>query len=246
MFCINCGTQNLEEANFCYKCGFKLKEAIKIIPQTPTVIAPENIEKQSKLKVKKNLKIKAPKIKIKISWKGWIAIILAILLGLFILLIANSKPPSKTKNKKIKKISQLKSNELKVGDSAETRIYIVTVNSVKKVDTINEKNDPLLIAKAKPEEIFIIVNLSIKNKTKETKVWSSLIDKPKIIANGGYEYFEDSTLRSYIKNPIEDGTILSDSTKTGSMVFRIKSNLNNLKFVFSTFDKTIKWSLEIK
>lgn len=130
-----------------------------------------------------------------------------------------------------------------VGDTQQTKAWNVTLNEVYVTRTINQQNNEFLIARAGAGEIFLVVDVTFENRTKQTQSFSSLLESPKIITGDGYEYTYDFEGAIALKNAFEDGDVTPGLKKRGEWAFKIRDDSSDLYFAIEFFSKTYTWFL---
>lgn len=80
-------------------------------------------------------------------------------------------------------------------------------------------------------ETFVTVQFTLKNTTKETQDYSSLIDQPKLVLNDGSLIDADTMLSAEAGSQMIDGQIAPGLKRTGLYAFRVPSNqTSGMKF----------------
>ena len=133
---------------------------------------------------------------------------------------------------------------LKTGDTGQGENWDYTVNSFDVKDKITQKyGDPI---EAGEGQKFLIVNVTFKNKTKETKditFWGSFDFEA--LATGDYVFDEcsDFEIMIALENEYTDiGDVAPGGSATGDIVFKISADATGLQFKVG-YDDLI-WDLQ--
>ncbi|MDI6892791.1 MAG: DUF4352 domain-containing protein [Actinomycetota bacterium] len=133
---------------------------------------------------------------------------------------------------------------LKIGETGQGKNWDYTVNSFEVKDELSQKyGDPI---KAGEGQKFLIVNITFKNKTKETKditFWGSFDFKA--LAAGDYIFDEcsDFEIMVALENDYGDiGDVAPGGSATGDIAFKISAGATDLQFKIG-FDDLI-WDLQ--
>lgn len=130
-----------------------------------------------------------------------------------------------------------------IGDTQQTKVWNITLNNAYVTRAINEQNNEFLIARSYAGEVFLVVDVTFENRTKQTQSFSSLLESPKVVTEDGYEYTYDFEGAMALGNSFEDGDVTPGLKKRGQWAFKIRDDSTDLYFAIEFFSKTYTWFL---
>lgn len=166
--------------------------------------------------------------------------LLLILYSILLLLVGCSSdkeyaPPSKVESDtqiKTATVSEPKTKIFNIGESATDNELKVTLNNVKFVSKIDEKNNEFLIANAPSTKQYVIIDLTVENiLTDKTQTISTLVES-QIVDQDGYAYDSDFNGMTSLDKSFKDGEILPGMKKRGELAYLVSVNVTDLKFIY--------------
>lgn len=223
MKCPSCGAENPDGSKFCNECGAQLT--------TPPTTPSSGRQDQAPPRKKKG--------------KGCllgvgVLVGLVVLVGIIASLNGNDggtgggQQPASTKP-----ASSLPG----IGDTITTTAWKITVNDAWAAERVGSQDNPFLVATAGDGEVFLIVDLTLENRTKETQTYSSLIDQPKIKSAEGYEFSEDLEARMCLSSPLQDGDVVPGMKKRGQIAFKVRDDITDVRFAIEFLGTTAMWKI---
>ena len=142
-------------------------------------------------------------------------------------------PPSKVEsapNEETKAEIQI----FKIGDTATDNELKVTVNSVKFVSKIDEKDNQFLVAEAPSGKEYAIVDITVENVlSNQTQSVITLVGNTVTVTDqDGYNYDLDFKGLTALDKSFSDGGILPTMKKRGELVSLVPSDVTDLKFIY--------------
>ncbi len=249
MVCHKCGTENPESSSYCSKCGTQLSKGSE---DPPAAAAPQPSPAEPR------------KANPKGSRSGCVTLIIIAVLAFWGIRGCLRKDDNSAANKPSapaaaqpasaspsstppsSQASTSTSNRpaktaVGIGDAQQTKVWNITLNKAYVTRAINQQNNEFLTAVADPGEVFMIVDVTLENRTKQTQAFSSLLESPKIVTGDGYEYTFDWDGAMALRNSFEDGDVTPGLKKRGQWAFRIRDDSTDLYFTIEFFSKTYTW-----
>lgn len=223
MKCPSCGAENPDGSKFCNECGAQLT--------TPPATPSSGEQDQMSPKKKKG--------------KGCLLGV-GILVGLVVLIgiIASLNGTNDSTGGRQQPAATKPASSLPViGDTITTTAWNITVNDAWVTKRIDLLDNPFLVATAGDGEVFLVVDLTLENRTKETQTYSSLIDQPKIKSAEGYEFSEDFEAQMCLSNPLQDGDVVPGMKKRGQIAFKVRDDITDVCFAIEFFGTTAMWKI---
>lgn len=118
--------------------------------------------------------------------------------------------------------------ELAAGETFNGAVWSYTLHGSRQEETFGK--DEYSKAEDKPEEKYVIVDFEIKNTTKKSQNFSSMISDLKIRADGGLTFDEDFEAGIALNQPIDESQIGPGLSNRGEVVFSVRNDAQNLKF----------------
>lgn len=134
-----------------------------------------------------------------------------------------------------------KLGETAIGDGLEIKI-----NKVRKTSVINEQGNEFIAARSGPDEIFIIVDLSITNVAKEGQLISPAYQS-KLVDPEGYTYGVDSNADFALLKSFGTETLQPKVKRSGELGFKVPRDAKQLKLSITPnqfFSSEILFELE--
>lgn len=119
-----------------------------------------------------------------------------------------------------------------VGETATDNELKVTVNKVRFVSKIDEKNNEFLVAKAEVGKEYAILDITVENiLLNETQIVSTF-GETTISDEEGYNYDIDFEALVALEKGFKDGEILPGMKKRGEIGYLVPSDATDLKFIY--------------
>ncbi len=154
-------------------------------------------------------------------------------------------PPSKVESSSMgeethSEPESAKTQTFNVGDTATDNELKVTVNDVKFVSKINEKDTKFLVVEAPSGKQYALIDITVENVLSETQI-ISVLTQMTILDQGGYNYIVDFEGLTALDKSFKDGGILPGMKKRGVVVYLVPSDATDLKlqYSFESFAGTI-------
>jgi len=125
-----------------------------------------------------------------------------------------------------------KTQTFNTGDTATDNELKVTVNSVKFVSKIDQKDNEFLIAEAPSGKQYAIVDLTIENILSDKTQSVSTMMETTILDQDGYNYDLDFEGLIALDKSFKDGEILPNMKKRGELAYLVPSDATDLKFIY--------------
>ena len=120
----------------------------------------------------------------------------------------------------------------KVGETATDGQLKVTVNAVRFVRVINEKNNEFEVATAPKGQEYSIVDLTVENVLPDKTQTISTLGETTVTDQDGYTYNIDYTALTALSKSFKDGEVLPSMKKRGEVAYLVPQNATNLKFIY--------------
>jgi len=121
----------------------------------------------------------------------------------------------------------------KVGDSATNGKLSITLNNVRYAQTIDEKNNEYLVAKASEGKKFVIIDVTLENLEKDKTHPISSIMMFKLADKEGYGYNLDFAAFTALDKACKcDGDLLPGMKMRGELPFEVPENAQGLQLFF--------------
>lgn len=236
MFCSKCGAEIADSsAAFCPKCGNALAEP----------------KAKSKVNGQTQQPKRAPQPKERRSKATWIFFVIA---AIIVIAAASSNSPHDTAptSSSGPAAGTASSGNFNmptapalpgVGGSHETGTWRITVNNAYVTRVIDEQDNEFMREVAGDGEVFVVVDVTFENTTKETKSFSSMLEPPRIVTGDGYEYDVDFNGTIALRNSFQDGDITPGLKKRGQWAFKVRRDATNVHFRIAFTRKPYDWRL---
>lgn len=232
-FCHACGCQAKATDTFCPNCGGLI--------QAPQQLAPAIMNQ------KQSQKFKSKPTQSVIGCL--VLIVAAIIIGALLDSGSDKKFPTEPTTEQTAQTEtatepaaeQENDDLLEMGQTFTTDVWKVTLNGAWITDSVSEK--PYMDLKPEAGSLFIRVDITFENITKDTKPFSSMFDQFKISTDDGYSFDEDIMGRASLKTPFEEGNILPGKKRRGNLIFRVNDNVKDAMFEIRFTSVTARWKL---
>jgi hypothetical protein len=129
------------------------------------------------------------------------------------------------------------------GRTLETGVWSMQVNSWKSTFDINQNQNEYLHQVAADGEMFVIVNFTLANRSKQTQTFSSLFDQFKLVTRDG-TVFDPIAYNPGISDPFQGGQISPGLKTTGDIVFVVPLPSQRYTFLLRLFgNQEVSWEL---
>ena len=125
-----------------------------------------------------------------------------------------------------------KTQTFNVGDTATDNELKVTVNNIKFVSKIDEKENEFMIAEASTGKEYAVVDITVENVLSDKTQTISTMMVTTILDQDGYNYDIDFEGLTALDKSFKDGEILPGMKKRGELAYLIPSDTTDLKFIY--------------
>ena len=143
-----------------------------------------------------------------------------------------SPQPTQTIAPETKKQEAPKISIFKVGESTTDNQLKVTVNNIKFISKIDEKNNEFLIAESPSEKQYAIIDLTVENLLPDKTQTVSTFVESQVVDQDGFTYNIDFKGLTALDKSFKDGEILPNMKKRGEIAFLVPISATNLKFIY--------------
>lgn len=125
-----------------------------------------------------------------------------------------------------------KTQIFKIGDTTTDNQLKVTLNNVKFVSKIDEKNNQFLVAESPPGKEYVVIDITVENiLSSETQAVSTAVETT-IADQDGYNYEFDFEGYTALDKQFIDGEILPGMKKRGEVAYLVPTSATDLKFIY--------------
>lgn len=126
----------------------------------------------------------------------------------------------------------------------EVGVWRITVNNWREATYVNEIDNEFAAQRAEPGEKFIIVNLTMQNKSNKSQSFSPMIDQLHIMTGNG-DVMDMDLLPMALKKAFTGGQMPPGGKRTGDVLFIVPRNASNMTFYIEFFNgSSAKWKLK--
>ena len=145
---------------------------------------------------------------------------------------SSGETPSETPTTTPSEPEPPKTQIFNVGDTATDDELKVTVNNVKFVSKIDEKDNEFLVAEAPSGKQYAVVDITIENVLSDKTQSVSTMMETTILDQDGYNYDLDFEGLTALDKSFKDGEILPGMKKRGELAYLVPSDATDLKFIY--------------
>ena len=145
---------------------------------------------------------------------------------------SSEETPSETPTTTPSESEPPKTQTFNVGDTATDNELKVTVNNVKFVSKIDEKDNEFLVAEALSGKQYVVVDITIENVLSDKTQSVSTMMETTILDQDGYNYDLDFEGLIALDKSFKDGEILPGMKKRGELAYLVPSDATDLKFIY--------------
>jgi len=119
-----------------------------------------------------------------------------------------------------------------IGETATDGELNITLNNVKFVSEINEKNNQFMTAKAQPNKEYAVLDITIENTLPDkTQNVSSMLSM-ELNDQDGYNYSTDFKASTALDKSFKEGEILPGMKRRGEIAFEVPKDVKELNFIY--------------
>lgn len=119
-----------------------------------------------------------------------------------------------------------------IGDTATDGTTDITLNNVRFIDIIDEKDNQFSVAKAPTGKTYAILDITLENSSPDKTTSISHLMSSQVVDNDGYTYDEDFEGAVALEKGYKDGDLLPGMKQRGEIAFLVPKTVSKLKYTY--------------